>query len=174
MLTVEVGSDTSTLLRRQCSLGITHVFAAHVDDRLWFAAGSEAAVEIVRSRVKQSREQHSARRAPLVSLDVDVEKWLSYPQDDQVGVGGWLTAVDNHTPRLPPAPPGVVFRRRDIPPPDIRTVLTFGGDQRCTLNISTGPTGIRTQIALGEAVVNYCLARLLDYRLRWMPEHFAP
>lgn len=170
VLAVTLPDSLSRSIENQYSLHITSVYLAHVDSRLWFAAGSESAVEIIRRCVSQCRENSTAKRAPLISATFDAEKWLSYPQDDKVGVGGYLTRLDNRVPKLPPPPPGVVFPRRTMPAPDIRTVLTFGGEQQCEFTVNAGTGGIQSEITVGEAIANYCLARILDQRLRWVPE----
>ena len=76
------------------SLSLSHAYVVHQDSCLWFAVGGENAIEIIRSSVARCAASGLAARTPLVTASIDMDRWLSYPQDDSTGIAGLLLWLD--------------------------------------------------------------------------------
>ena len=86
MIRIQLPADGVESIRTESGMTISHIWLAHQNSCLWFAAGTENSKEIIRQSLARCTEGSLAARTPLVSLRVDMERWLSYPQDDPVGI----------------------------------------------------------------------------------------
>ena len=146
---------------------ISHVYLMHEGSRLWFAAGAENANEILRQSVDRCSEGGLAYRTPLVTVRIDMERWLAYPQEDPSGIAPLPHWLDANAWWFPPNPMGVSFiggfgGDSDKPNPIMQRVFDLGGAQQASLTVQADESGILVQAAIGEALANHMVARMID------------
>ncbi len=161
-MTNEIAEDTS--------LTLTHAYLTHQNSCLWFAVGGENAIEIIRSSIARCSASGLAARAPLLTATVDMDRWLSYPQDDPTGVAGLLLWLDANRQEFPPSPMSFAFRggRGGKPTPLLHRVADLGGEMQAGLTIIADRGGIRLNLKMGEVIANYYVARMIDAQEKMM------
>lgn len=144
----------------QFPVNISRGFLAHHNSSLWFAAGGGNAYRMIQSMIAKTTESGLAIRTPILTAELDLEKWLSYPADDETGLcqlprwvddGGWL----------PYAEIGEDFTKFKFNPL-IDRVIALGGSQAGRFVVRADESGVLLQAEMGEALGNYYIARMLD------------
>jgi len=146
---------------------ITHIYLMHEGSRLWFAAGAENAKEILRQSIDRCNEAGLAYRTPLFTANIDMERWLAYPQEDPSGIAPLPHWLDGNSWWFPPNPMSVNFivgfgGDSDKPNPIMQRAFDLGGAQQASLTVQADESGILVQAAVGEALANHMLARMID------------
>ncbi|MCA9051783.1 MAG: hypothetical protein KDA89_23760, partial [Planctomycetaceae bacterium] len=172
-LRIVLPEPVTQALSEKSGLRITHVVLTHSNSCLWFSAGGEQCGEILRTSTARLGESGLAARAPLFTFDLDVEQWLSLPQDDAAGVGGLLLWMDANNHFFPPSPVTVAMMQQmagisEKPTPLLQRVLDLGGDRMFQANLISDDGGMRLKLKIGEAVANYYVARMIDSQDRMM------
>ena len=166
MIRIQLPPDGVDSIRRDSGIVITHIWLAHQNSCLWFAAGAENSKEIIRQSVARCTEGSVAARTPLVSLRVDMERWLSYPQDDPAGIAQLPHYLDENAWWFPPNPMGLMMfagaGNAEKPTPIMQRAFDQGGSQQFWLTLEADDSGILLQTSLGEALANHMLARMID------------
>jgi hypothetical protein len=151
----------------ESGLRISHAYLIHEGSRLWFAAGAENANEILRQSIDRCNAGGLAYRTPLVTANIDMERWLAYPQEDPSGIAPLPHWLDENAWWFPPNPMGVGFMfgsdgETDKPNPIMQRAFDLGGAQQASLTVQADESGILVQAAIGEALANHMLARMID------------
>ena len=107
-------------LLAESGLRISHAYLMHEGSRLWFAAGAENANEILRQSIDRCSAGGLAHRTPLITANIDMERWLAYPREDPSGIAPLPHWLDENAWWFPPNPMAVSF------------IGGFGGRQRKT------------------------------------------
>lgn len=154
--------DAVEEMRQAIGANITHMYLAHQNSCLWYAAGTENAVEIIRQSVERCTQNTRAARTPLVSGRLDMERWLGYPQDDPAKITSMLHWLDENAYWFPPTPMMGFGGTPQKPHPLIQRVFDLGGSQQMDLSLEADESGLLLQLSLGEAVANYMVARMID------------
>ena len=154
-------------IRASIGANITHVYFAHENRCLWFAAGTEKAVEIIRQSVASCVNSSRLARTPLASGRIDMERWLSYPQDDPAGIAQMPDWMDENLWWFPPHPFKELFGIGSMgpqgrPSPVMRQVFDLGGAQQAGFALETDEGGILLTGFLGEALANHIVARIMN------------
>ena len=160
-------------MRQTIGANITHMYLAHQNSCLWYAAGTENAVEIIRQSVERCTQNTRAARTPLVSGRLDMERWLGYPQDDPAKITSMLHWLDENAYWFPPTPMMAMTglsNGTQKPTPLIQRVFDLGGSQQLDMSIEADESGLLLQLSLGEAVANYMVARMIDAQETMMEE----
>jgi len=157
-------------MRQAIGANITHLYLAHQNSCLWYAAGTENAVEIIRQSVERCTQNTRAARTPLVSGRLDMERWLGYPQDDPAEITSMLHWLDENAYWFPPTPMMAFDGDPQKPNPLIQRVFDLGGSQQIDLSLDADESGLLLQLSLGEAVANYMVARMIDGQETMMQE----
>jgi len=157
-------------MRQAIGANITHLYLAHQNSCLWYAAGTENAVEIIRQSVERCTQNTRAARTPLVSGRLDMERWLGYPQDDPAKITSMLHWLDENAYWFPPTPMMAFDGDPQKPNPLIQRVFDLGGSQQIDLSLDADESGLLLQLSLGEAVANYMVARMIDGQETMMQE----
>ncbi|MCP4784626.1 MAG: hypothetical protein GY903_21215 [Fuerstiella sp.] len=157
-------------IAEETSLTLTHAYITHQNSCLWFAVGGENAIEIIRSSVARCSASGLAARSPLLTATVDMDRWLSYPQDDPTGVAGLLQWLDENVQEFPPSPMGFAFRggQDEKPTPLLQRVADLGGEMQAGLTVIVDKGGIRLNLKMGEVIANYYVARMIDAQEKMM------
>lgn len=171
-ITVVIPEHDAAALQRQTSINISHVYIIHRNSCLWIAGGRENAIQILNRSAAKCENAGLAARAPLITASIDVERWLSYPQDDEAGIGGLLTWLDANVSEFPPSPMSFQFSRRmagmDKPAPLLQRCIDLGGDRKASFSVIADRSGVRASAKMGEAIANYYVARMVDGQDRMM------
>ena len=162
--------DAVEEMRQAIGANITHFYLAHQNSCLWYAAGTENAVEIIRQSVERCTQNTRAARTPLVSGRLDMERWLGYPQDDPAKITSMLHWLDENAYWFPPTPMMGFGGTPQKPNPLIQRVFDLGGAQQVDLSLEADESGLLLQLNLGEAVANYMVARMIDAQESMMEE----
>ena len=175
MIRIQIPAEGVEEIRTLTGMTMTHVWLAHQNSCLWFAAGTENSKEIIRQSVARCTEGNVAARTPLVSLRIDMERWLSYPQDDPAGIAQLPHYLDENAWWFPPNPMGVMMfsgvgGNTDKPTPIMQRVFDLGGSQQFWLTLEADDSGILLQTSLGEALANHMAARMIDMQENMMLE----
>ena len=150
---------------------ITHITLMHEGSRLWFAAGAGNAKEILRQSIDRCHSGGLAVRTPLLTAKIDMERWLTYPQEDPSGIAPLPHWLDENAWWFPPNPmafqPSPLAsrgfgRNDDKPNPIMQRVFDLGGAQQASFTVLADESGILVQAAIGEALANHMLARMID------------
>lgn len=68
-----------------------------------FPAAGENAKEIIRLSIARCNESNTTH-APYLSVKIDMEQWLAYPQDDPTGIAQMPNWLDENSWWFPPNP----------------------------------------------------------------------
>ena len=159
--------DEVERLALKTGLRISHAYLMHEGSRLWFAAGAENANEILRQSIDRCNDGGLAYRTPLVTAKIDMERWLEYPQEDPAGIAPLPHWLDENAWWFPPNPMAAAFIGgvggvTDKPKPIMQRAFDLGGAQQASLTVQADESGILVQAAVGEALANHMLARMID------------
>ena len=152
----------------ESGLRISHVYLIHEGSRLWFAAGVENANEILRQSIDRCNAGGLAYRTPLITANIDMERWLAYPQEDPSGIAPLPHWLDENAWWFPPNPMAVSFMGggfggdSEKPNPIMQRAFDLGGAQQASFTVQADESGILVQAAVGEALANHMLARMID------------
>ncbi|APZ94227.1 hypothetical protein [Fuerstiella marisgermanici] len=166
-----------TALQRHTGLSITHAYLMHENSCLWLAVGSENAIKMLQKSAARCMEAGLVARTPLLTAKVDVEKWLSWPEDEPTGIAGFLAWADANLGWFPPSPMTVNFGQggaSEKPAPLLQPCLDLGGETNAAFTVIADKAGVRASLHLGEAVANYYVARMIDAQDRMMRRFRAP
>lgn len=143
---------------------MTHIYLMHEGSRLWFAAGAENSKEILRQSVDRCNSGGLAYQTPLLTAKIDMERWLNYPQEDASGIASLPSWLDKNAWWFPPSPMMINFGLANSgkPTPIMQQVFDLGGSQQASLTVQADESGVLLQAAIGEALANHILARLID------------
>lgn len=151
---------------------VTHFYLMHEENRLWFAAGAENAIEILRQSIDRCHEGGLAYHTPLLTARIDMERWLAYPQEDPSGIAPLPRWLDENSWWFPPTP--LIFERvwegSDKPNPIMHRVFDLGGAQQASFSVQADESGILVQAAIGRALANHMLARMIDAQENMMKQ----
>lgn len=152
----------------QTGLRISHAYLMHEGTRLWFAAGAENANEILRQSIDRCNAGGLAYRTPLITANIDMERWLAYPQEDPSGIAPLPHWLDENAWWFPPNPMVLSFMGggfggdSDKPNPIMQRAFDLGGAQQASFTVQADESGILVQAAIGEALANHMFARMID------------
>lgn len=174
MIRIAFTPDVVEMFRSESGMSISHIWLAHENSCLWYAAGSENAKEIIRQSIERCNEAGRAARTPLVSLKIDMERWLSYPQDDPAGIAQLPWYLDENAWWFPPSPI-IGYGASNMyghgkPTPIMSRVFELGGSQQFWLTLETDESGILLKTSLGLALANHMIVRLFDSQERMIQE----
>lgn len=146
---------------------ISHVYLIHEGNRLWFAAGAENAKEMLRQSIDRCNSGGLAYQTPLLTAKIDMKQWLDYPLEDASGIAPLPRWLDENAWWFPPTPisvsnVGMMGNNPGKPEPIMQRVFDLGGSQQGSLTVQADESGILIQAALGEALANHMVARMID------------
>jgi len=166
MIRVNVPPQEVGQLAETSGMRISHAYMIHEGSRLWFAAGAENAKEILRQSIDQCNSSGLAYQTPLLTVKIDMQRWLDYPLEDASGIAPLPRWLDENAWWFPPTPISVSNGMMGSDPgksePIMQRVFDLGGSQQGSLTVQADESGILVQAALGEALANHMLARMID------------
>ena len=164
-LLIRLPSETIEEIVDKTSLRPTHIYVVQRNSCLWFAAGTEESAQMIHQSADRCEAGGILARTPLLSVRVDIERWLAYPQDDASGVGGLLAWLDANRPEFPPSPFSMQFAFRASqgkPTPLLQRCIDLGGETTTHFQVIADRGGVKGTLRMGEAVANYYVARIID------------
>ena len=161
MLQVALPESDMANLQQTTSLNVSHVFVAHRNASLWFAAGNENAWKKLVSASEQCANSAVAGRAPLFTAKAAIDEWMQLPEEDPVGVGSLIRWLDANVAAFPPSPMGMIWGNAK-PTPILEPVFQLGGEQNAGMTVIADKAGLRLKLNIGEAIGNYYVARMID------------
>ncbi|MFO0978498.1 MAG: hypothetical protein U0996_18980 [Planctomycetaceae bacterium] len=164
MIRIQLPPESTEGLRTELGTNITHIYLAHQNSCLWFAIGTEKAREIIRASVARCLENSTGAKTPLMSGRLDMQQWLALPQDDPAGIAQMPFWLDENRWWFPPSPftAGMLGLGSEKPSPIMTRVFDLGGDQQTSFSLEADEGGLLLNIALGEALANHMLARMIS------------
>jgi hypothetical protein len=146
---------------------ISHAYLIHEGNRLWFAAGAENAKEMLRQSIDRCNSGGLAYQTPLLTAKIDMKQWLDYPLEDASGIAPLPRWLDENAWWFPPTPisvsnVGMMGDNPGKPEPIMQRVFDLGGSQQGSLTVQADESGILIQAALGEALANHMVARMIE------------
>lgn len=160
-LRLEIPAGAVETMKRDTSLALTHAWLMHVDGTLWFAIGGPNAPKHVLQSAERCRSNDSSGRAPLLTVHLDSDRWLDYPQDDPVGVGGLLRWLDENQAWFPPSPVMMSFGDQAKATPLIDKAIEYGGTGDLSFEVIADRQGILARLKFGERIGHYMVARMI-------------
>ena len=95
-----------------------------------------------------------------------MERWLDYPLEDASGIAPLPRWLDENAWWFPPTPisvsNGMMGSDPGKPQPIMQRVFDLGGSQQGSLTVQADESGILVNAALGEALANQMVARMID------------
>lgn len=171
VIRIKFPEEFTTWSKTKTSMQLTDGFIVHEGSCLWFSFGGTRAFSMIQQCVERCEASGLAARTPVATLNVDAAKWLAYPQDEEVGVGGLLTWLDANEPSFPWSPLSLnaFYRQSRIKPaPLLQRVFELGGAQDMTWTAIADKSGLRIDANMGEALANYHVARMMDLQNKQM------
>lgn len=166
MMRVNVPPQEVEQLAAASGMRISHAYLIHEGNRLWFAAGAENAKEMLRQSIDRCNSGGLAYQTPLLTAKTDMKQWLDYPLEDASGIAPLPRWLDENAWWFPPTPisvsSGMMGGDRGKPQPIMQRVFDLGGSQQASLTVQSDESGILVQAALGEALANHMVARMID------------
>ena len=166
MIRVNVPPQEVEKLAETSGMRISHAYLMHEGHRLWFAAGAENAKEILRQSIDQCNSSGLAYQTPLLTVKIDMKRWLDYPLEDASGIAPLPRWLDENAWWFPPTPisvsNGMMGTDPGKPVPIMQRVFDLGGSQQGSLTVQADESGILVQAALGEALANHMVARMIN------------
>ncbi|MEZ6041160.1 MAG: hypothetical protein R3C20_11680 [Planctomycetaceae bacterium] len=162
VLEMRIREADAAQIEQFTSMKMSHLFVAQSNGCLWFSLGNENALQMIHQSRAKTDSAGYAMRAPLFSFELDGQRWLDYPQDEPVGVGGLLGWLDENAAWFPPGPMSVVTE--DKPTKLIEAVRALGGDEVFQLKIDADESGLVLDGRMGESIGNYYIARMISVR----------
>lgn len=165
VISVKLPTDFTASLQLSSSMRLTDAYLVHQGSCLWLAVGGNKALSMINQCIQRCEASGLAARTPIATLNFDAAKWLAYPQDEEVGVGGLLSWLDANDPRFPWSPLSLnaFYRQNTIKPaPLLQRVFELGGAQDMTWTAIADKSGLRIDLDMGEAIANYHVARMMD------------
>ena len=164
MIRIQLQPETTEGLRTELGANITHIYLAHQNSCLWFAIGTEKAREIIRASVARCLENSTGAKTPLMSGRLDMQQWLALPQDDPAGIAQMPFWLDENRWWFPPSPftAAMLSLGPAKPTPIMTRVFDLGGDQQTSFSLEADEGGLLLNVALGEALANHMLARMIS------------
>lgn len=164
MIRIQLPPESTDSLRSELGANITHIYLAHQNSCLWFAIGTEKAREIIRASVARCLENSSGAKTPLMSGRLDMQQWLALPQDDPAGIAQMPFWLDENRWWFPPSPftTAMLSLGAAKPSPIMTRVFDLGGDQQTSFSLEADEGGLLLNVALGEALANHMLARMIS------------
>jgi hypothetical protein len=169
IIQVNVPTKEIEQLAETSGMRISHAYLIHDGNRLWFAAGAENAKEILRQSMDQCNSSGLAYQTPLLTVKIDMQRWLDYPLEDASGIAPLPRWLDENAWWFPPSPFSFVSMSNEglggnanKPKPIMQRVFDLGGSQQGSLTVQADESGILVQAALGEALANHMVARMIE------------
>lgn len=164
MIRIQLQPEDTESLRTELGANITHIYLAHQNSCLWFAIGTEKAREIIRASVARCLENSTGAKTPLMSGRLDMQQWLALPQDDPAGIAQMPFWLDENRWWFPPSPftAAMLSLGPAKPTPIMTRVFDLGGDQQTSFSLEADEGGLLLNVALGEALANHMLARMIS------------
>jgi hypothetical protein len=163
LITIAFPADATAEFSQALGINLTHIYLAHQSSCLWFAVGTENSYQIIRQSLSLCAENSRAARTPLASGRIDMERWLSYPQDDPARIAQLPYWLDENARWFPPMPMGIGFYGAGgKPDPIMQSVFDLGGSKQAGFSIEADESGLLLHATLGEALANHMVARMID------------
>lgn len=152
-------------------LRISHVFIAHQNACLWFAAGSANAHEILHHSIVRCGEAGMRAKTPLLTARIDLQRWMSYPQDDPTGIASLPAQLDaglTNKSLSTIAESGVFDTSQRVVPANftkdalLQAVVRMGGSRKASLVLDAEESVFVARTEIGAVIGRYVIARFLD------------
>jgi hypothetical protein len=143
-------------------LRLTHLYIAHSNSCLWFALGGENSHAILARSLARVNESGGRQKTPLLTANIDLQRWMDYPQDDETGltqlpqlycqvIDSWVGEFGREpNPHDPPGPSNVAFQ-----------AMQLGGSKDLSLVMNADQSGMLIQCQLGSALARSWLASFI-------------
>lgn len=167
ILSIQLKKETQAAVRASFGATITHVYFANHQGTLWFATGTEQAVEMIRQMISACCSPDAAfRQTPLFTLEADFQRWADFPQNDPAGVAQIPLWLDANEWRFPPNPLadflGVHSTPSGKPMPLMQRVFTRGGSPAIRCHVTTNDDTMVLEYHIGLAMANYAILRSIS------------
>ena len=149
---------------------LTHAYLAHVNSCLWFCAGGKESFSVLQASIDRCQNSGLRANARVLTAEIDVEKWLSYPSDDETGLTRLPLIFDqaviaelvDSTSPFDEANPNVDRGENHFRKISMQEIKQLGGQQIAKLHVDTSKSGFRTTGEVGKAFGNYFIVRWLQ------------
>lgn len=168
VLHLTIPKNEQEKLALSSGLKLSDIFVTQGASCVWFAAGNENAIQMVKSCIARCESGGAAGRAPLFTAEVDGEAWLALPQDDPVGVTRLLMFLDENSSWFPPSPLMFGSMGSGKPTPLLQRCIDLGGNHRASMQVVSDRSGLKVDAEIGEVIGNYLLIRQLDAQNKMM------
>ena len=144
-------------------LHLGRLYITQSNSCLWFAIGGENASAILTQSITRCQESGGRARTPVLTAIVDLQRWMSYPQDDPTG----LTRL----PELGSQMMADLFNKSipayDLDGPNVDRdlmlrALSKGGTQDLSVFIDADESGLLVKGTVGSAIARAYVAQVLS------------
>ncbi len=148
---------------------ISHVWIAYREGCLWIAAGGENAHEMIRSSVKRCGDAGRAVRTRWLTAKVDLEQWMSWPEDDPTGLATLPRWLDSAEGAQLMGIFGAMGRTGTLKPtPLLDKVMALHGSKEAWLTLDGDKLGLMIEAELGAPLADWFFARQIDSQEKMM------
>ena len=142
---------------------LSRLYITQSNSCLWFAIGGENASEILTQSITRCQESGGRARTPLLTAIVDLQRWLSYPQDDPTGLTrlpelGSQMMADLFNESIPAYAVDGSGVDRDL----MLRALSKGGTQDLSVFIDADESGLLVKGTVGSAIARAFAAQALS------------
>ena len=148
----------NTAFDDESPIKLSHLYIAHANSCLWFCVGGETCYEILRTSIKACSSSGRRTNTRVFSAEIDLQKWLQYPQDDSTGLSTLPQLADAamaesmSTVGDGTVPTGNLMQR----------AIGLGGRQDIRLHLDSGSGGLKLSAEIGKAFGNYMVGRWMQ------------
>ncbi len=157
------------LFEPDAPIRLTHAYVAHANSCLWFCFGGENCHRMLQSSVQKCQQAGMRIDTRVLTAELDVETWMSYPADDETGLAALPTVFDgalmlnfNARATSTGVPKRSVNSTKLDEPVSIQRINELGGRQTAMLHIDSSKAGFQANAEIGKALGNYFLVRWLQ------------
>lgn len=158
----------NTEFDKDSPIKLSHLYIAHANSCLWFCVGGENSYQILQNSIAACSSSGRRISTRVFSAEIDLQKWLQYPQDDPTGLSalphladaamaGSMSSVADGT-----VPTGNLMQR----------AIELGGRQDIRIHLDSSSSGLKLSTEIGKAFGNYVVGRwiqMADLAFQGMP-----
>ena len=140
---------------------------------VWIAAGGENAHEMIRIAADRCGKGGRVVHTRLLTAKIDLDDWLSWPEDDATGLSRLPLKIDGNEALNPlrwMIPIGAFGNDTTPPTPVLEKLLAAerSDQKQAWLTLTADKRGLAAEAELGRVLADFWAARMIDARDRMM------
>lgn len=136
---------------------LSHLYITHANSCLWFCAGGESSYRILEQSIEACEAAGLRTTTRVFTANLDLQKWLSYPQDDVTGITTLPRAMDRML---------AVTMNKETSASSatnlLQRVIDLGGRTDIQVALDASSKGLKLESQIGQTFGSYVVAQYLQ------------